>query len=360
VPDDPNSETLRRRVRGAARAAAGLVGAVLEAHIGWQYVTAEQGASGVWLLSAAIGAASLAYGLSWFTRDNGQLMFWLYAGVCLFVPFYGAIGSAVVAWYLRRTVGGDLAEHFAEYIHVDQSTDEADAALQGSSSVDQMVHHELSVQSFMDIMRGPDRVLKKSLIGKILSEWTPNAVALLHQGLRDSEYEIRSYSSTALTAIENRMGERIQRLRKEYDGSPESASVGVKLAQSYLDYTGAGLLDEGSSRHYVQIARGILAAIPDPDVGDPDLWMSVATLRAQAARLSADMETEAAQYDLILAQNPEHQETLTRRCSLLFRQRRFSDLRQATARFLQIATEDHPATAAARLWSPLAPELESR
>lgn len=335
-----------------------LVGTVLELLFGWWFWWLGQEITLLWSVGAAIGALCTAVGLLHFVRGNIWLSFWLYLGLALFMPFYGALGSAAIALYLWRTNTGQLATQYADYVDAEESTlgDEDDFLSRGT--VDQMVRHELNVQSYMDIMSGPDRILKKVLIGRILSEWTPNAVSLLKQGLKDPDYEIRSYSSTALTTIENRMNERILQLKKAIDEQPEDSSLRMKLGQSYLDYAGSGLLDPGSAHHYVHMVGEILDVLPAPPAEDDEMHLQILNLRATTARLNGDEQTEEQVYEQILERYPEHQETLNHLCALLFRQKRFSALRQACDLFLQQTSGDHPALGAARLWS--SPEAASQ
>ena len=333
-------------------------GVILEFLFGWQIWWLSQPMTSFWLAVALIGALGTAAGFTAITPGNTGLFFWLFFSLTLFIPFYGALGSAAISLYLRRAIGGQLVTHYADYIEAEESHVGDEVELLSQGTVDQMVRHELNVQSYMDIMRGPDRVLKKSLISKILSEWTPNAVALLKQGLKDPEYEIRSYSSTALTTIENRMNERILQFRQAVETDPEDGSLPLKLAQSYLDYASSGLLDPGSAGHYVRLGAEILDDLP-PTTDEDDHWLRHLTLRAQAARLAGDDRAEEELYGQILERHSEHQETLSHLCGLFFRQKRFGQLRLACQRFLRHTDDDdHPALQAVRLWGADAEQEE--
>ena len=305
------------------------------------------------LLALIAGAGLTALGLSFFSPGNQKLAFWLFLGLTLFMPLYGALGSLFIVLYQRRSSGTELAAHYTEYIHAEESeeTDEEEHRIRGS--VDQMVHQELAVQSYMDIIRGPDRVLKKALIGKILSEWTPNAVSLLKVALNDPEYEIRSYGSTALTMIENRTNKGILQLQEDIAREPDDIALKLKLARSYLDYASSGLLDPSSAEHYVHLASDALAEIQEEARSDDEFGLELLTLRAQAARLAGDQVVEKQAYEEILQHQSDNQEILRHLCALHFREKDFGRLRRACARFLQHTdiTTDHPALAAARLWS---------
>lgn len=272
---------------------------------------------------------------------------WLYAVLILFAPPYGSVGA--VALYLYRRTGNStgLARDYAAYIDAETSTDEPDATPAGSS-LDQMVQHELNVQSYMDIMRGSDRLLKKALIGRILSNWTPNAVSLLRVGLRDAEYEIRSYSSTALTAIESRMSDNLVQRRQQAEEDGNSTDH-LRLAEAYLDYVDAGLLDEVTTEHYVTLAGNALEKCDFKP--EDELYLRWASLRAQTAHAAGDHERERALCEDVLRVHPDHADTLRQLCELDFRQGHLRQLSGHAARLLGRISEDHPAVPAARLWT---------
>ena len=349
-------ESLIKRWADPLRLLALLIGILLEIGFCWQIWWLGQEMTFLWGLVALVGGLGTAAGLTIIGTGNPWLLFWLFLGLTLFIPFYGALGSTAISFYLWRATGGKLADQYASYIDAEDSriADEGESTAAGT--VDHMVRQELNIQSYMDIMRGPDRLLKKALIGKILSEWTPNAVSLLKQGLKDEEYEIRSYSSTALTTIENRMNGRILQLKDGIAENPEDHSLQFKLAQSYLAYASSGLLDPGSASHYVRMGSDILETLPLPPPDEEDQSLQMLSLHGQAARLSDDLETEERIYSQILEQHPQHQETLSHLCALLFRQKRFGELHRTCDLFLQHTVGDHPAQEAAHLWSSSANE----
>ena len=328
-----------------------LGGFVVEGYFGgrlWLAVGPDRGL--LPLIAAGLGGLLVGAGFGILSDGNRWLYFWMYAGLAVLLPLYGALGAAVIFVYLGWGRGSALALTYTEY--VDTDSDAEDRVALSGGSVDQMIHHELSVQSYMDIMRGPDRLLKKSLITKILSEWTPNSVALLQQALKDSEYEIRSYASTALTAIENRMSVNILRLQTSYEGDPEAEGNRINLARAYLDYATSGLLEEESSRHYANLAGGILRVSSEAGSAQGESErLELLTLRGQVARLAGETDAERDIYEEILRRQPEHQDTLRNLCTLDFREKRFGELRQHCQRFVRHTAPDHPAIPAARLWA---------
>jgi hypothetical protein len=340
-----------------------LGGLALEAGFAWYLWWLERPINLLWVLALPAGALGTAFGLLLVTPEKSSLTFWFLLALNLFLPFYGTLGSVVIAFYLRYATGGRLAQQYAEYIDTQERQVSHKAEFFTRGSVDQMVHQELHAQSYMDILHGSDDLLKKSLLSKIISEWTPNAVVLLREALKDPEYEIRSYASTALSTIENRMNTRLLQLKRGIDADPQDLTLRLKLAQGYLDYAGSGLLDENSTHHYIRMGEAILETLssavggelqeaPSPAAdSEGELRLQVFALRGLAARMNRDPQREEKIYSEILEHYPEHAETLNHLCNLYFQQKRFADLRRVSPRFLSRIAGDHPAQEAARLWA---------
>ncbi len=332
-----------------------VAGILLQGFAGWGLWWSHPWPAPVWLGAATAGALVYAWALAGWSAPDQAYTFVLYVVLCFFIPVYGAAGCAAIMVYLRRAHGGRLAAQLDDMDTPELSHRPISPPGLGLLTVDQMVRHELSVQPYTDIVRGADRRLKQALIRRILTEWTPNAVTLLKELVADPDYDIRSYASVALTSIENRMSARIQQLRREHRQNPGDASLALRLARSYLDYAGSGLLDAGSTRHYATTAEQILDRLEATGPLDDEVWMDVMTVRGQVARLQGDSETEDQVYRDILARYPEHQDTLGYYCNLLLHERRFPELRAAAARLQRHAVNDHPALEAARLWAEPVP-----
>lgn len=353
------SKSVARGTSGFARAAAAAalaVGLLLSVWSGWQIWSVSGLPGALTLAGVPAGALLLAAGLTYFTPTGRRLGFWMYGSLALFLPLYGSLGNLALFFALRSGRGGDLARDLAEEMSASEADMDDSSETGGAGTLDQRVWRELNVQSYMDIMRGPDRNLKKSLIGKILSEWTPNSVALLRQALEDEEYEIRSYACTALTEIENRINESILRRRRDLEaGSGDVASL-LDLVAAYLDYAQSGLLDRASASHYAGMARDLLNRIDDDGVPEGRL-RQVLILSGQLARLTDDGPTERDAYEQLLSRWPDDREALLHKCALDFRQRRLADLRHSATALLDGSPADHPAVEAARLWTgpPAAP-----
>jgi len=187
-----------------------------------------------------------------------------------------------------------------------------------------------------------------------LQEWTPNAVSLLRLALKDEVYEIRSYASTALTTIEDRMNRAIQDARRSAQNAPEDFGLKLKLARAYITYAESGLLDNSSASHYASIAQDILRNDIQQIEPDHDLYIEHLSLQGQAALLTGDQKSQMRAYAAILEKVPDHQETLGHMCEYYFAQRNFAALSDTCKRFLDVTQTEHPLTESAQLWAPQA------
>lgn len=305
-----------------------------------------------WWVGGGMGALFLADGLSRFQPKSRRLDFLIFLSLCLFMPIYGALGALLWVAY-RKWRQGDihLAEEFVDYVQSPEGEHGTSANRLETDEAENIIFQELSIQSYTDIMRGPNTLLKKALIGKILQEWTPNAVSLLKLALKDEVYEIRSYASTALTTIEDRMNRAIQDARRSTQNNPDDLGLKLKLVHAYINYAESGLLDTSSSIHYASIAQEILDSEKNKINPDHDLYIECLSLQGQAASLTGDEDRQIQAYKNILEQVPNHQETLGHMCEYYFLQRNFTALSDSCKRFLEVTETEHPLVESARLWS---------
>jgi tetratricopeptide (TPR) repeat protein len=295
------------------------------------------------------GAVLVAAGLGYFGNQNPGLEFWLYLALSIFIPVYGAVGCLFVAWYrLLHHDKGQTVDDYTDYISLKNYEDTI-----SSGSVDEMIHRELEIQSYIDIIRGPNLALKKALIGKIIDEyeWTPHAVELLKTALDDEEYEIRSYASTALSEVEDRINQHIRKLEENLGRDQENTTLKLKLARSYLDYVKLGLLDDGSADRYLKSAGNMLDDAEKVTSGDDRFRISILLQRGRAADLAGDSVAGKIIYEEILKEDPDNQQALAQLCSILFQEKEFPRLAETCDHLLGVVQSEHPAAVAARVWS---------
>ena len=311
-----------------------------------------------WLFAAfPAGACLLAYGLACF-QQNVRLNFWHYFSLCLFLPFYGAAGALIIAvWRHLGKEQTQIIDNYSDYISVDQDRAQTGS---GSHSYEQRLHEELTIQSYHEILEGGNEFLKKALIGKLMDARPPEAVSLLKLALNDSEYEIRSYSATALTEIENLINEEIHSLIKGIEEEPRDIALKTAAAKKYLDYVETGLPDPNTAREYIKLSLLFTDSAESDADTDNDALASLLRQRIRAAHLSGDEELEMAACEKLLAIKPDATEAMIMLCEARFRAKDFQALYPLCGKFEQIAPECHPAMPAAHFWIHLGKTTETK
>lgn len=305
------------------------------------------------LILFLLGIFFLSSGLAQFIQKKRDTHFWHYLGLNFFIPFYGALGSLVIALfrYLSKEKHADIYNVDEAYSFVKFKEDDEKEILFRRGSAERLINHELWVQSYFDIMRSPDRNLKKVLIGKIVREWTPNGVKLLRMALIDNDYDIRSYAATALSRVEDQLNNNLLELKKSLNKEPDNVLTKLKLAESYLYFCRTGIVDETLSEHYLKIAEGMLDEIEPAVKTNQDLWLDFLLLRGQIANLSGNTDKEKSIYEKILEINPQDTDTLAKLCSLQFEERNFSELKSSCHKLLGCIRGKNPLIESARLWT---------
>lgn len=178
---------------------------------------------------------------------------WAVTAMCMAlpVPLLGFLGFVVV--YALVTSGtrgrGELLRDFQEYISYDPSV----AAQARARPGERFIMDEVDVAPLRDILTGHDLALKRGAILSLSRLPRPEAVTLLKGALADPAREIRYYASTALSDMEREFNDRIFRLVREIEAAPTAVERHTELARIVLDYTEAGLLDEGMVRFFLDV-----------------------------------------------------------------------------------------------------------
>ncbi len=281
--------------------------------------------------------------------------FWLYFALGFFFPMYGAVGSVLISLYKSRTrsnaqeVVTDIEDAYAS----SDIQEEIAARTEIRSEDDETrIHDELMVQPYVDIMLGPNRNLKKTLITKIINSWTPNGIDLLKIALGDIDYDIRSYAATGLRRIEDQMSSKVVELKEKLRSEPQNTEGKLELARLYLYMIRKGIADPSLSEHYLSVCDTVLTEAESQSMSR-DMHLELLSVRAQVAHLAQDPGLERKLLEQILAIDPDNVETLAGMCYLQFRCRDFASLVDTSQRFVQATPVNHPLADAARLWAQI-------
>ena len=279
--------------------------------------------------------------------------FWMYFAFGFCLPIYGGLGALFIAVYADRTTEADqdvMSEIQEGYSYSDVQSEILNREEILVEDDETRLRRELMVQPYIDIMRGPNRNLKKSLITKIIGGWTRHGVDLLKTALADIDYDIRSYAATGLRGIEDQMGEKMMTLRDRLRSEPQNVEVKLQLAWAYLFMVRKGIADPSLSDHYLQVCDTLLKEAEPYAQGSESSYVELLSVRSNVARLSGNTELEGQLYAQILKRDPRNVETLAGLCYLQFEKRDFAALRETAHRFLSATPGEHPLNAAAQLW----------
>lgn len=250
------------------------------------------GLSPFWRVFLPLGAHLLAVALvsvglvrRW-DFHSGRDRAWVVTALCLVLPLplLGFLGFVTVYALVEggRKGRGELLRDFQEYISYDP------AILTGvrpGLEPDAFLMAEVDVSPLKEILAGEDVALKRGAILSLSRLPRADAVILLKRALADESREIRYYASTALSEMEKEFNDRIFRLVREVDRNPTTVERHIELARIVLDYTGAGLLDEGMVRYFHEIGlRALDRAALIPHHGDQVDYLQGQLLR-QMGRL---------------------------------------------------------------------------
>lgn len=317
--------------------------------------TAAARIEGIALLLA--GAALVAASLNMLKGGRSKLFFWLFLPLCVFMPFYGTIGSLAIFIYAALRGGSEtVVEEYEKYIHLQEYHGKAPVE---NAAVNVMVQKELQIQSYADILRSGDKELKKALIGRLIDDGTPQSAALLKLALKDREYEIRSYASTGLTTREDRQMRTVREIKESFDKDPEDENLRLALASAHLDFATSGLADRGLSLQHVKSAVDILREQYDNMVPmDDGIRYRYVALFGRAASVAGNAAEEKKAYLEMIKMRPGDCDALAGLCEIHFRERDLEALAECSAKLSALQEKEHPAAAAAGLWAKAFPAAE--
>ncbi len=186
---------------------------------------------------------------------NGRDAAWAVVGLCMTLPLplLGFLGFVMVYAMLESAPKGtgELLKDFQDYISYDPAV--ISGAMRKETDGERFLMTEVDVSPLRDILAGEDVPLKRGAILSLSRLPRADAVALLKRALADESREIRYYASNALSDMEKEFNDRIFRLVREVDRNPTTVERHIELARIVLDYTEAGLLDEGMVRYFHEI-----------------------------------------------------------------------------------------------------------
>jgi hypothetical protein len=199
-------------------------------------------------------------------------------------------------------------------------------------------------------MAGNNKNLKKLLLKKIMDENILYGVKLLNIALKDKDYEIRSFAAVVLNKLEDDINKKILYTKRQMHRKPEDIQVRLDLVRMYYSYCTNGLADAGILDYYINLAATMLDELEQQSKLSRPLKLEVLLWKARIANYTGEKELESKIYDSILAEYPDHTETLANSCAIAFSRREFKQLTIRCRQWMATEREANPLAKTIKTW----------
>ena len=293
----------------------------------------------------ALAILMIIYGLYFFHDSQKPLLWTVYIIPVLFIPFYGVFGSLTAALYNFFRKKAD----YSNYLEEVEMLTPADEYWSGEDS-SEIIRSKKWAQSYFDIMTGSNKNLKKHLLQKIMDENILYGAKLLHIALKDKDYEIRSFAAVVLNKLDNDINQKILSAKRQMHRQPEDVQVRLDLIRMYYSYCTNELTDAATLDYYIDLAASLLDELEQQDTLSKSEKLEVLLWKARIANYTGDQELERQIYDSILAEYPNHAETLANSCALAFSRREFKQLTNRCRQWKAADPQSNPLSEAINTW----------
>lgn len=302
----------------------------------------------------AFATFAIVYGLCFFYDPDRPLLLIIFIIPVLFIPFYGVIGglgTALYHFFRKKT-------DYPFFLEEQQMLTPLDDYRSGGDTWE-IIRGKKWMQSYFDIMSGSNKNLKKLLLKKIMDENILYGVKLVNIALKDRDYEIRSFAAVVLNKLENDINQRILSVKRQMHRQkilhpgrrqPEDIQIRLDLIRMYYTYCADGLTDAGSLDYYIRLAAFLLDELEQHSTLNAPEKLEVLLWKARIANYTGDQELESRIYDSILADYPEHADTLANSCALAFSRRDFKLLTTRCRQWMAAGSQPNPLGEAINTW----------
>jgi len=247
---------------------------------------------------------------------------WLYVGLSLFLPFYGGLCSAGIAFYLcySRTTQG-LAQAYYNLVTniVIDHTEEQVSAMT-------IVSYAKNWDTYMTIMKGPYSHLKRLIIKQLTYDWSIEGIQILHLGLKDNNPDIKKMCTHALSHIEQGLNQKIFVLRQKLEQDPDSSSLLTQFLRVSFFYIESELMDDQTKKETLNLTKQILDYLTDLPEKGTQLTIRLKRLEIDFDRITSDYLSEIDHLKALVEQHPTHKGSLSRLCELYLNHHHFESL----------------------------------
>lgn len=260
------------------------------------------------LILHMIGVALFSWGMYFmsgvyrYSADKNWVI--ITAAMCFAFSYIGFIFCALLFIATAKQVWSsvDAYDDYEKYITYDYTCEKKYV---DEEKMVEIVNDELLLQPLVDVMQEDDIKLRRGAVGAMKNLPKKDAVKLLKLSLSDNSVEIRFYAAVGLSEIESGINENIEMAKNEVDRSPESVDARIVLANSYAEYHECGILDDVTSRYYLDLAIKEYYTINEMRGGDVNILNSIGNLEAErqnfGSALSKFLEVSEIEPDNIFA-----------------------------------------------------------
>jgi tetratricopeptide (TPR) repeat protein len=203
-----------------------------------------------WSLFAAAAHGAAALLAIRFGGARREARFFAFA-VVLALPLVGILGLGAARWGRswakppeRESISASLAEL--------QGPDQHPQSLE---QVFEWIQAQLSVRPLIDVIRSSDPATKREAVQTLSQRHDGEAVDLLREALQAPDPSVQIAASTALQKVEERLTERISRLREATLFNPSIADDWAALGDACLAYQQSRLLEPVLERLWLDQAE---------------------------------------------------------------------------------------------------------
>lgn len=137
---------------------------------------------------------------------------------------------------------------------------------------------DLEVQPLIEVLAEAGLEKKRTTVAVLRRQANPETIQLLRQLLSDSQAEIRSDASIALTCLEDKFASALNASLEQWTADPTNREHALNLADQYYHYACSNLLDEGSQHFYLAKAHDLLQQFITQDSMNAELCIRLARI----------------------------------------------------------------------------------
>jgi len=175
----------------------------------------------------------------------------------LFFPIIGLIGSGSSLLFAKKILKKKgLADESS-----DLSKLKGRKGFNQIHNSDEMLKKELKIQPFQDILNGDNIDLKRGAIQYLEKVASPEAVRLIKKCLTFNNQEVRFYAHSSLVKLDKSYTDRIKMLKDKIEERKNDSDLLKQLASIYIKYAESEILEEGTKRYYLKLAKEIFESL---------------------------------------------------------------------------------------------------